>query len=71
MLNLPAGWMAELSDQAALLADPDGRAAVLAELAMAAHRRGDLDENQLSDMLEYAESARLWALLEHENCVTL
>ena len=71
MLNLPAGWMAEFSDQAALLADPDGRAAVLAELAMAAHRRGDLDENQLSDMLEYAESARFWALLEHENCVTL
>ncbi|MBC3410599.1 hypothetical protein [Pseudomonas farsensis] len=71
MLSLPAGWLAELNDQPELIVDPDGRAAVLAELAMAAHRRGDLDENQLSDMLEYAESARLWALLEHESCATL
>jgi hypothetical protein len=48
------------------VADPDGRAAVLAELAVFAHRRGDVDADQLADMLEFAEAARLWALIEHE-----
>ncbi|QXH44300.1 hypothetical protein KSS93_15510 [Pseudomonas xanthosomatis] len=66
MLSLPEMWVAELSDQAALIVDPDGRAAVLAELAMAAHRRKAVDDDQLSDMLEFAESARTWALLECE-----
>lgn len=66
MLSLPAAWVAELNDQPALVVDPDGRAAVLAELAMAAHRRKAVDDDQLCDMLEFAESARLWALNEHE-----
>ncbi len=66
MLNLPAAWLAELNDQSALVADPDGRAAVLAELAIAAHRRSDVDANQLADMLEFAEAARLWALVGDE-----
>ncbi|WP_069942559.1 hypothetical protein [Pseudomonas putida] len=66
MLSLPAAWLAELNDQSALVADPDGRAAVLAELAIAAHRRSDVDANQLADMLEFAEAARLWALVEDE-----
>lgn len=65
MLSLPAGWLAELNDQPALIVDPDGRAAVLAELAVAAHRRKAVDDDQLSDVLEYAECARLWTLLEH------
>ena len=34
---------AELNDQPALLTDPDGRAAVLVELAISAHRRSDVD----------------------------
>ncbi|WP_251961819.1 hypothetical protein [Pseudomonas sp. Marseille-Q5299] len=65
MLTLPVGWLAELNDQPAWVADPDGRAAVLAEMAMSAHRRLDVDADQLTDMLEFAEAARLWAL-EHE-----
>ncbi|WP_433734956.1 hypothetical protein [Pseudomonas monteilii] len=64
MLSLPAAWLAELNDQSALLADPDGRAAVLAALAISAHRRSDVDAGQLADMLEFAEAARLWALVE-------
>ncbi|WP_042943595.1 MULTISPECIES: hypothetical protein [Pseudomonas putida group] len=64
MLSLPAAWLAELNDQPALIADPDGRAGVLAELALSAHRRGDVDAGQLADMLEFAEAARLWALIE-------
>lgn len=66
VLSLPAAWLAELNDQAALVADPDGRAVVLAELAISAHRRRDIDADQLADMLEFAEAARLWALVEDE-----
>ncbi|GLO14699.1 hypothetical protein PPUJ20028_32820 [Pseudomonas putida] len=62
MLSLPVAWLAEPNDQSALVADPDERAAVLAELAISAHRRSDIDADQLVDMLEFAESARLWAL---------
>ena len=66
-LNLPMAWLAELEDQPALVADPDGRAMVLSDQAMAAYRRGDVDADQLCDMLDYAEAARLWALAEHED----
>ncbi|WP_306092888.1 hypothetical protein [Pseudomonas sp. SK] len=34
-------------------------------MANAAHRRQEIDEGDLVDMLELAEAARLWAL-EHE-----
>ncbi|MFV3292292.1 hypothetical protein ACNFBR_26625 [Pseudomonas sp. NY11955] len=64
--GLPQAWMAELSDQVALVTDPDGRAAVLSEMAYAAHRRRDVDDNELVDMLELAEAGRMWALMEHE-----
>ncbi|AHC81975.1 hypothetical protein X969_08340 [Pseudomonas monteilii SB3078] len=67
MLSLPTAWLAELNDQHALIADPDGRATVLAELAVSAHQRCDVDADQLADMLEFAESARLWAHYEHEH----
>jgi hypothetical protein len=66
MLSLPSAWLAELDDQPALLTDPDGRAAVLVELAFSAHRRSDVDADQLADMLEFTEAARLWALIKHE-----
>lgn len=64
--ELPQAWLAELNDQVALVADPDGRAAVLSEMAYAAHRRGEVDDGDLVDMLEIVESARLWALQLHE-----
>ena len=70
VLSLPAAWLAELSDQSALVADPDGRAAVLAELAMAAHRRKEVEEDQLADMLDFTESARMWGLFEHDSIAT-
>ncbi|UMY59788.1 hypothetical protein [Pseudomonas sp. LS.1a] len=60
--ELPQAWLAELNDQAALVADPDGRAAVLDEMAYAARRRQEVDDSDLVDMLEIVESARLWAL---------
>ncbi|WP_332774151.1 hypothetical protein [Pseudomonas sp. ESBL1] len=60
--DLPQAWVAELDDQVALVEDPDGRAAVLSEMAYAAHRRREIDDGDLVDMLELAEAARLWAL---------
>ncbi|UMY64045.1 hypothetical protein [Pseudomonas sp. LS.1a] len=64
--ELPQAWLAELNDQVALVADPDGRAAVLDEMAYAARRRREVDDGDLVDMLEIVESARLWALDESE-----
>lgn len=64
--ELPQAWLAELNDQTALVADPDGRAAVLSEMAYAAHRRQEIDESDLVEMLEMAEAARLWALQGNE-----
>ncbi|MEE6439201.1 MULTISPECIES: hypothetical protein [Pseudomonas] len=66
MAGLPQAWVAELDDQTALITDPDGRAAVLSEMAYAAHRRQEVDDGDLVDMLEIVESARLWALDESE-----
>ncbi|MGN7901495.1 hypothetical protein ACTJJT_01310 [Pseudomonas sp. 22373] len=62
MVGIPQAWVAELDDQTAMVEDPDGRAAVLSEMAYAAHRRQEVDEDDLVDMLEIVESARLWAL---------
>ncbi len=64
--ELPQAWLVELNDQVALVADPDGRAAVLDEMAYAARRRREVDDGDLVDMLEIVESARLWALDESE-----
>lgn len=66
MTDLPRAWLDELHDQFALVSDPDGRAAVLSEMAKAAHRRREVGDGQLIDMLEFVESARLWALVELE-----
>ena len=52
MTELPAVWAAELQDQVELLADPDGRAAMLAEMAMAARCWGEVMNGQLAEMLE-------------------
>ncbi|HDS0931163.1 TPA: hypothetical protein QDZ23_005943 [Pseudomonas putida] len=62
MVGIPQAWVAELDDQTALITDPDGRVAVLSEMAYAAHRRQEVDDDDLVDMLEIVESARLWEL---------
>ncbi|AXO88464.1 hypothetical protein DZC75_10825 [Pseudomonas parafulva] len=71
MSGLPLLWLAELDDRVALLADPDGRAAVLVEMAYAARRRQDVDAATFADMLELAEAGRAWALSEHEEVSVL
>lgn len=66
--HLPALWVAELDDVAALTDDPEGRAAVLEVMALAAHRRKEVDADQLADMLELAEAARLYGLDAGQPC---
>ncbi|ANC03900.1 hypothetical protein AB688_17955 [Pseudomonas putida] len=64
--GIPQPWMVELNDQMAMITDPDGRSAVMAEMAVYAHRRQDVDAGALAEMLELAEAARLWAHAERE-----
>lgn len=64
--ELPQAWLAELNDLVALVADLDGRAAVLSGMAYAGYRRTEVDDGDLVDMLELAEAATLWALDESE-----
>ncbi len=66
MAGTPHAWLDELNDYTALINDPDGRALVLSEMVFAAYRRREVDSDQLSEMLEFAEAARYWALNEHE-----
>lgn len=66
MAGIPTAWLDELNDQFSLITDPDGRAAVLDEMAYAAHRRHEVNSENLVDMLELAEAGRVWALMEHE-----
>lgn len=60
MAGIPKAWLDELNDQFSLVTDPDGRAAVLDEMAYAAHRRREVSSENLVDMLELSEAARLW-----------
>lgn len=66
MSRIPTAWMDELDDQVAFLMDPDGREAVLSEMALAAHWAGRIDACVLADMLELAEAGRLWAMEDLE-----
>ncbi|WP_445677618.1 hypothetical protein [Pseudomonas putida] len=66
MAGIPQAWIDELNDQFALITDPEGRAAVLDEMAYAAHRRREVSAENLVDMLELSEAARAWGLMEFE-----
>ncbi|MFJ9993444.1 hypothetical protein ACIQSO_22245 [Pseudomonas putida] len=67
MTGMPAAWLAELDDRVALVTDPDGRAAVLSEMAYFANRRGEVGDDVLVDMLDLVEAARQWANTEGES----
>ncbi len=64
MVGIPKAWLDELNDQFALIADPEGRSAVLDEMAYAAHRRQAVTEAELVEMLELSEAGKTWALVE-------
>lgn len=64
MAGIPQAWLYELNDHFALVTDPEGRSAVLDEMAYAAHRRGEVSAEHLVDMLELSEAAKAWGLVE-------
>lgn len=61
-----AEWKRMVEDRQDLVTDPDGQRAKLRDLAMLAYQRYQVDAAELSDMLEVAEAAREWGLLELE-----
>lgn len=54
-----------------LITDPEGMLRKLDELAMLAHRRRQVGDEDLGEMLETSEAARLWALTELEEACRL
>lgn len=61
-----AEWQAASKQRFDLVTDPDGHWRKLVELAMLAHERRQVRSDELSEMLELADAARLWGLVEWE-----
>ncbi|MFJ4454365.1 hypothetical protein ACIP1G_10800 [Pseudomonas sp. NPDC089392] len=66
MSRLPREWVAALDNQFDLAIDPEVHAAKLVSMAFECRRRREVDDLQLSDMLEMADAARWFGLSEHE-----
>lgn len=64
--NPLAEWRAGIKDRPELVTNPDAQSRKLVGLAMLAHRRHQVSAEELSDMLELTDAARLWGLLELE-----
>lgn len=67
MSGYPEEWMRELNDQQAFITDPAGRCAELSAMANDLHRRGEIDADQLGDMLEFTDAGREWGLQEQHD----
>ncbi|ODB39621.1 hypothetical protein A9L43_16085 [Pseudomonas mosselii] len=65
--TLPREWVAALDNVCDLVTDPEAHAAKLVKMAFEYRRRGLVCDFQLSDMLEFADAARLYGLAEHED----
>ena len=61
-----AEWQAAIKQHFDLVTDPEGHWSKLVDLAMLAHRRRQVCSGELSEMLELADAARLWGLVEWE-----
>ena len=55
-----ADWNAASKQQFDLVTDPDGQWRKLVALAMLAHERRQVSSDELSEMLEFGDAARLW-----------
>ncbi|MFY1029170.1 MULTISPECIES: hypothetical protein [Pseudomonas] len=71
MSQLPREWVDALDNQCDLAADPEKHAAKLVSMAFECRRRNQVDDLQLSDMLEMAEAARWFGLSEHEEAYAI
>ena len=61
-----ADWHAASKQQFDLVTDPEGHWLKLVDLAMLAYERHQVRSDELSEMLELADAARLWGLVEWE-----
>ena len=61
-----AEWQAASKQHSDLVTDPEGHWRKLVHLAMLAHERRQVRSDELSEMLELADAARLWGLVEWE-----
>ena len=61
-----AEWQALIKQRFDLVTDPEGHWRKLVDLAMLAHKRRQVCSGELSEMLELADAAKLWALIEWE-----
>ena len=64
--NPLAEWQAASKQQFDLVTDPEGHWRKLVALAMLAYERRQVRSDELSEMLELADAARLWGLVELE-----
>ncbi|GLO03280.1 hypothetical protein PPUJ13061_31780 [Pseudomonas putida] len=65
-LPYPPHWVTELDDREPLITDPEARVGVLRQMAYDCYRRAEVSFEDMGDMLELADAARDWALMEHE-----
>ena len=61
-----AEWQAASKQKFDLVTDPEAHWRKLVDLAMLAHERRQVRSDELSEMLELADAARLWGLVEWE-----
>ncbi|MGG3793615.1 hypothetical protein ABEU86_04895 [Pseudomonas paraversuta] len=59
-------WQALIKQRFDLVTDPEGHWRKLVDLALLAHARHEVGSGELSEMLELADAAKLWALIEWE-----
>ena len=59
-------WQALIKQSFDLVTDPEGHWRKLVDLALLAHARHEVGSGELSEMLELADAAKLWALIEWE-----
>ena len=61
-----AEWQAAIKQHFDLVASPEAHRRKLVDLAMLAHKSRQVCNGELSEMLELADAARLWGLVEWE-----
>ena len=61
-----AEWQAAIKQHFDLVTNPEGHSRKLVDLALLAHARHEVGSAELSEMLELADAAKLWALIEWE-----
>jgi hypothetical protein len=64
--NPLADWRSAIKARDDLVTDPEAHRRKLVELAMLARRRNQVSAEELNEMLERSDAARLWGLLEWE-----